>query len=738
MSHHANTNDTPKHTNRLIHETSPYLLEHAHNPVDWYAWGEEALQRAKQEDKPILLSVGYNACHWCHRLAAESFENDSIAQIMNDNFINIKVDREERPDIDSLYMEAVQAMTGGGGWPMTVFLTPEGLPFFAGTYFPPKDRYGMPAFPKVLQRISDLYRNERDKVNETAEQFRDFYSRRVRLGQMVPVRRVVEAGELDPAILDQAAEKLADTFDRVDGGFGRAPKFPHPMTLDVLLQHHLRTSKLTSRNQTGESDSELSSRNMTDESGIERAGHNMTGEFSDLEMVEFTLLKMAQGGIYDQIGGGFHRYSVDARWLVPHFEKMLYDNALLSRVYLHAYQVTGNAFYRRITEETLDYVLREMTSPEGGFYSTQDADSEGEEGKFYIWTPDEITAVLGEEDGTLFCASYDVTPQGNFEHKNILHVDRSLERIAEEQGVSVERLEQALSRGRRALYDARAKRIWPARDDKILTAWNGLMLRSFAEAARALGRADYRAAAERNAAFLLSHMRDANGRLLRTYRDGQARLNAYLEDYASLGIALLAVYEATFDTRWFSEARRLADEMIRLFWDDEDGGFFSTGHDHEALIGRPKELTDNATPSGNSIAVELLLHLAAFTGEEAYRERAVSILRPVAPAMAEHPSALSQFLLDLDFLIGPAREVAIIGDPAAPETQALLGIVNHAFRPNLVLASAPTGDAHAQETIPLLQERPQREGKATAYVCKNFTCQAPVTEPEALAAQLGW
>jgi hypothetical protein len=729
-------NDTPRHTNRLIHETSPYLLEHAHNPVDWYAWGEEALQRAKTEDKPILLSVGYNACHWCHRLAAESFEDEATAQLMNDNFINIKVDREERPDIDSLYMEAVQAMTGGGGWPMTVFLTPEGLPFYAGTYFPPKDRYGMPGFPKVLQRISDFYRNERDKVNETAEQFRDFYSRRVRLGQMVPVRRVVEAGELDPAILDQATEKLAGIFDRVDGGFGRAPKFPHPMTLDVLLQHHLRAIKLVSQNMTPESEIRLVSQKMTDESEIRRAGQNMTGEFSDLEMVEFTLQKMAQGGIYDHLGGGFHRYSVDTRWLVPHFEKMLYDNALLSRVYLHAWQVTGNTFYRRVTEETLDYVLREMTSPEGGFYSTQDADSEGEEGKFYIWTPDEITAVLGERDSKLFCAYYDVTPQGNFEHKNILHVDHTVKEIAKQLKVSDATLRNALARGRRELYDTRAKRVWPARDDKILTAWNGLMLRSFAEAARALARDDYRAAAERNADFLLSHMQDANGRLLRTYRDGQAKLNAYLEDYASLGMALLAVYEATFDTRWFTEARRLADAMIRLFWDDEDGGFFSTGHDHEALIGRPKELTDNATPSGNSMAVELLLHLAAFTGEDAYRERAVTILRPLAPAMAEHPSALSQGLLDLDFLIGPAREVAIIGDPAAPETQALLGVVNRAFRPNLVLASATPEDTTAQAAIPLLQERPQRAGKATAYVCQNFTCQAPVTEPETLAAQL--
>jgi uncharacterized protein YyaL (SSP411 family) len=737
MSNQEHPNDTPKHTNRLIQESSPYLLKHAHNPVDWYAWGEAALTKSKIEDKPILLSVGYASCHWCSVMERESFENESTAQIMNENFVSIKVDREERPDIDSLYMDAVQAMTGSGGWPMTVFLTPEGLPFYAGTYFPPKDRYGMPGFPKVLQRLSDFYRNQREKVNETAEQFRDFYSRRVRLGQMVPVRGVVEADTLDPAILDQAAEKFAATFDRAQGGFGRAPKFPHPMALDALLQHHLRATKLRSQNMTGESEIRPASQNITGESEIRPAGQNMTGEFSDLHIVELTLQKMANGGMYDQIGGGFHRYSVDDRWLVPHFEKMLYDNALLSRVYLHAWQVTGNAFYRRVLEETLDYVLREMTSPEGGFYSTQDADSEGEEGKFYLWTPDEISAVLGERDGKLFCAYYDVTEHGNFEHKNILHVDHSLKEIVKQLKVSDATLSKALARGRRELYEVRAKRIWPARDDKILTAWNGLLLRSMAEAARALDRADYRAAAARNAEFLLSQMRGENGRLLRTYREGRAKLNAYLEDYACLGMALLAVYEATFDVRWFTEAQRLAYEMIGLFWDEQDGGFFSTGHDHETLIGRPKELTDNATPSGNSVAVELLLHLAAFTGEEEYRERAVTILRPLAPALAEHPSALSQFLLDLDFLIGPAREVAIIGDPAAEETQALLGVINHAFRPNLVLASATPGDAAAAQAIPLLQERPQRAGKATAYVCQHFTCQAPVTEPEALAAQLG-
>jgi uncharacterized protein YyaL (SSP411 family) len=643
-------------------------------------------------------------------MAAESFENEDTARLMNEDFISIKVDREERPDVDALYMDAVQALTGSGGWPMTVFLTPEGLPFYGGTYFPPRDRYGMPGFPTLLKRISDYYRNRREKVEETASQFRDFYSRRVRLSQAA-INLETEESAVDPTILTTAANTLAESFDKVNGGFGRAPKFPHPMSLDFLLQQHLREA--------AESD--------------QGAASSAAG--AALEMVEFTLEKMARGGMYDQIGGGFHRYSVDDRWLVPHFEKMLYDNALLSRVYLHAYKVTGNALYRDIAEDILEYVQREMTSPEGGFYSTQDADSEGEEGKFYLWTPDEIKAVLGKEDGRLFCAYYDVTEHGNFEHKNILHVDHALGEIAEQQNVSAERLEQALKRGRNELYDVRAKRVWPARDDKILTAWNGLLLRSYAEAARVLDNAGYRAIAEHNADFLLTHL-FANGRLLRSYKDGQAKLNGYLEDYAHLASGLLALYEATFNPRWFSEARQLADQMLDIFWDEADGGFFSTGKDHEELVGRPKELMDNATPSGNSTAAELLLRLAAYTGEERYRSHAATILLPLAPAMVEHPSALSQMLIALDFFIGPAREVALVGDPAAPDTQALLAVVNGVFRPNLVLAAATPDNSDAQRAIPLLQDRPQREGKATAYVCQGFVCKEPVTAPEALARQL--
>ncbi|HLW02858.1 MAG TPA: thioredoxin domain-containing protein [Ktedonobacterales bacterium] len=722
MSNQEQKGAEPRHTNRLIHETSPYLLEHAHNPVDWYSWGEEALTKAKTEDKPIVLSVGYSSCHWCHVMAHESFENEDIARLMNENFVSIKVDREERPDIDALYMDAVQALTGSGGWPMTVFLTPEGLPFYGGTYFPPKDRYGMPGFPTLLKRISDYYRTRREKVEETASQFRDFYSRRVHL-DLSAIGEMSQDGTNNQASLKEAVGRLAAAFDGTAGGFGGAPKFPHPMSLDFLLHQHLRHAARNAQITTSNAAQQAQSANARPRD-------------SELGMVEFTLEKMANGGIYDQIGGGFHRYSVDDRWLVPHFEKMLYDNALLSRAYLHAYQVTGEPFYRRIVEETLDYVQREMLSKDGGFYSTQDADSEGVEGKFYLWTPAEVKAALGEEDGALFCAFYDVTEDGNFEHKNILHVDHSLTEIAEQQGVSIERLEQALARGREVLYKVRAKRVWPGLDNKILTGWNGLMLRSFAEAARVLGRDDYRASTERTANFLLTTM-NSGGRLLRSYRDGQAKLKGYLEDYANLALALLELYQMTHSPRWFSAARQLADQMNDLFWDEEDGGFFSTGNDHEELIGRPKELMDNATPSGNSAAAELLLRLAAYTGEDSYRSRAEQIVRPLVPAMAEHPSALSQMLIAFDFLVGPTYEVAIIGDPAAADTRALLDVITRQFRPNLVLAVAKPDDSEATSAVPLLQERPQRGGAATAYVCQNFACKEPVTTPQALAAQLG-
>src|SRR6266702_1391757 len=582
-----------KHTNRLINETSPYLLQHAHNPVDWYPWGEEALEKAKREDKPILLSVGYSACHWCHVMERESFENEDTAAIMNQHFVSIKVDREERPDIDNIYMQAVQALTGQGGWPMTVFLTPDGRPFHGGTYFPPGDRhYGqqlMPGFPRILLSIADAYQNRRPDVEEQAAPVADYLKQRS--GSPLRGRPGSPSGGIPLELLNTASRALAAEFDPVHGGFGGAPKFPNTMSLELLLRIH-------QHRQTGEID--------------------VRATRAELDIVETSLQRMANGGIYDQLGGGFHRYSVDTEWLVPHFEKMLYDNALLSRVYLHAYLVTGNQFYRRIVEETLDYVVREMTSPEGGSYSTQDADSEGEEGKFFVWTPAEIEAVLPPEDARLFMSYYGVTEEGNFEGKNILHVEQDAETVADNAHVSLEVLQESLKRSRARLFQAREQRVEPGREEKILTSWNGLMLRSFSEAARHLDRSDYLAVAIKNAGFLLSSLCH-DGRVLRTYKDGRGRLNGYLEDYTFLADGLLALYEASFDPRWFSEAHKLMDETIKLFADEQNGGFFDTGSDHEALVSRPKDVMDNAIPSGNSVATEVLLRLAAFSGEEEYR-----------------------------------------------------------------------------------------------------------------------
>jgi uncharacterized protein len=688
------------HTNRLAHETSPYLLQHAHNPVDWYPWNEEALQKARSEDKPILLSVGYSACHWCHVMEHESFENEDIAALMNQHFVSIKVDREERPDIDGIYMQAVQAMTGQGGWPMTIFLTPDGRPFYGGTYFPPRDRqYGkevMPGFPRLLRSMAEAYADHRQEVEEQANQIADFL--RQRSGGTLRSKDLGPTGELPLDLLNKASQALAEDFDAKHGGFGNAPKFPNTMSLEFLLRTHLH-----------------------------RQAGQMSGsvEPSEMEIVETSLQNMANGGIYDQLGGGFHRYSVDAEWLVPHFEKMLYDNALLSRAYLHTYLVTSNPLYRRIVEETLDYVVREMTSPQGGFYSTQDADSEGEEGKFYTWTAAEIDAALPRDEAELFKSYYDVTPEGNFEHKNILHVPTDAEIVAEAAEVSLEELQASLKRRRELLFKAREKRIKPGRDEKILTSWNGLMLRSFAEAARYLTRPDYLQVASRNAEFLLNQMR-SNGRLLRTYKDGHAHLKGYLEDYAFLADGLLALYEASFNPRWFVEAHKLMDEAIALFADEQNGGFFDTGSDHEALISRPKDIMDNATPAGNSVAVDVLLRLAAFTGSEDYRQRADDYLRPLADIMVQHPQAFGHALGALDFAISPIKELAILGDPKASDTRDLLEVINSRFLPDSVLACAAPDNTEATQAVPLLANRPLKDGKATAYVCQNFACLAPV------------
>jgi uncharacterized protein YyaL (SSP411 family) len=696
-------------TNRLINETSPYLQQHADNPVDWYAWGEEALAKARTEDKPIFLSIGYSACHWCHVMAHESFEDPDTAAIMNEHFVNIKVDREERPDLDSIYMEAVVAMTGQGGWPMSVFLAPDGVPFYGGTYFPPTSRYGMPSFKQVLLGIAETYRNQREKIEGGAAQLK------ARVEQTFALRADPDA--LRPEILSQTYHRLAGRFDRTHGGFGGAPKFPQPMNLEFLLRYH---------HQTGESDA--------------------------LDMVDLTLTQMASGGIYDQLGGGFHRYSTDARWLVPHFEKMLYDNALLARLYLHAWQVTGRPLYRRVVEETLDYIIREMTEeyPDrstngrcdstGGFHSAQDADSEGEEGRFFLWTPDQVTSVLGVEEGEIFCRYFDITPEGNFEGKNILNVRLDTNTAAAVAQLDEAQFQAIIERGRHKLLQAREERVKPGRDEKVLTAWNGLALAAFAEASQVLDRDDYRQVAECNAEFVLNELRH-NGRLLRSWKsesptgEGRARFNAYLEDYAFYADGLLALYQATFTPRWFAEARALAD-VILAYYPDPNGGFFDTSQDHEQLITRPKSLQDNAIPSGNAMAADVLLRLAAYTGEETYRRPAEEMLAAMAPMMQEYPGGFSHWLSALAFYLAPPHEVALVGDPGAEGTQAMLDVLCGAYRPHQVVALAAPDDQVAASIVPILAGRPQQDGRATAYVCHQFVCQAPVTDPASLAAQI--
>jgi hypothetical protein len=682
--------------NRLIHETSPYLLQHANNPVDWYAWGPEALERSRTEDKPILLSIGYSACHWCHVMERESFENQAIAALMNQNFINIKVDREERPDLDAVYMEAVQMLTGSGGWPMTVFLTPQGKPFYGGTYFPPVDRMNMPGFPRLLQSISEAYQTNRGEIERVT-------------GQVV--EQMGRANQLEPGvtplsadILHQAYATLASNFDYQNGGFGTAPKFPQPMTPEFLLRYY----------------------------------HHCYHQRA-LEMVEMTLEKMACGGIYDQIGGGFHRYSTDAYWLVPHFEKMLYDNALLARLYLHAYQLTQRGMYRRICEETLDYVLREMTDPQGGFYSAQDADSEGVEGKFFVWSPRELREAIGEADARIFGDFCGVTEGGNFEGASILTRRPDENLFAEKHHMTRDELNALIVRCRQKLLAVREQRVHPLRDDKVLAGWNGLMLRSFAEAGAALGRPDYLDAATRNASFLQDNMMP-EGRLLRTWRGGQAKLMGYLEDYSGIADGLLALHEATLETRWLTGAITLADRMIDLFWDDGLGGFYDTGKDHEMLVVRPRDIFDNAQPSGGSMASDVLLKLAVITGKDEYASRAASPLRPLVQMMGRAPGGTGHWLAVLDFYVSMPREIAIIGPSSDPATRALLETVSRRYLPNkVVVGSSNTSIDELRRNgleFPLLEGRDQLDGKPTAYVCQNYACQLPVTEPDALAQQL--
>ena len=691
MKDQAGTAEEQEYTNHLINETSPYLLQHAHNPVDWYPWGEEAFAKAREENKPVLLSIGYSACHWCHVMAHESFEDEQIAQLMNENFVNIKVDREERPDLDQIYMNAVQMMTHHGGWPMTVFLTPDAVPFYGGTYFPPQDRYNMPGFPRVLISVAEAFRDRRDDIAETS-------------GTLLnELRRLSETTRSDQPLqkelLDAAFVGITRSYDPINGGFGNAPKFPPAMTLEFLLRTYVRN-----------------------------------GNAQALEIVRHTANKMAEGGMYDQLGGGFHRYSTDSRWLVPHFEKMLYDNALLSRVYLHYYQVSAETFARDITEGILDYVVREMTSPEGGFYSTQDADSEGHEGKFFVWTIDEIKSVLEAREADLFCAYYDVTPAGNFEGKNIPNINQSLEDIATTFAVSVNDVKASLAKSRQMLFDFREKRVKPDRDEKVLTAWNGLMLASFAEAGIVLDRPDYAEVAARNAQFLLSNLRQ-NGFLLRTYKDGTAKFNAYLEDYAFLVEALITLFETTGQYDWFKQALSLTDLMVDEFWDDQNGTFFFTGKSHESLIVRSKDFFDNATPSGNSVAACALLRLSLLTNNERYRNLALTVLNEIADQARRYPSGFGYALSAMDFLLSSPKEVAIVGKDRA-SLRSFISESWGTYRPNKVVAAILYENLEAVSQVALLQNRSLQNGQTTAYVCQNYVCNQPVTDVSSLAHQL--
>jgi uncharacterized protein YyaL (SSP411 family) len=668
--------------NRLANATSPYLLQHARNPVDWYEWGPEALARARDEDRPILLSIGYAACHWCHVMERESFEDEDTARAMNERFVCVKVDREERPDLDAVYMTAVQAMTGHGGWPMTMFATPDGRPFFGGTYFPPEPRHGMPAFRQVLDAVHDAWINKREDIEKQSAEITEYVARASR-------PRAAGADALGVETTQQAARGILESLDAEWGGFGAAPKFPQPMTLEFLLRMHLR------------------------------------GAESALDAVTLTLDKMARGGIFDQVGGGFHRYSVDRVWLVPHFEKMLYDNAQLLRLYARAWQVTGRDLYRDTAIKTGEWMLREMRHPDGGFYSSLDADSEGVEGKFYVWPYEELIAVAGD-DMPLVIAAFAASGDGNFEGANIPWRPVGDDEVAAAAGTTPEELNAAVARASAKLLEARRARVRPATDDKVLASWNGLAIAGLAEAGRTLGRPDFVDAAERAAEFVTDVLRAPDGRLLRAWRDGRTSGPAFLDDHAMLADGLLTLYETTFDVQWYEHAMRLARAMVDLFFDPE-GGFFDTGADADALVVRPKDIFDNALASGNSAASDVLLRLAALAGDQDLEREGLGFLQMIQPAMAQQPLGFGAALSALDRHLGPATEIAIVGDLAGTETARLVEVATARYLPNRVLAAGPPGS----EEPALLRGRPLLEA-ATAYVCEHHTCLEPVTAPAGL------
>jgi len=687
------TSEKHEHTNRLINETSPYLLQHAHNPVNWYPWSKEAFEIAQKQDKPVFLSIGYSTCHWCHVMERESFSDESTAKILNEHFICIKVDREERPDIDAVYMNAVQVMTGSGGWPLSVFLGPDGGPFYGGTYFPPNEMYGQPSFKRLLLTIAEAWKNKREQLLESADKISEILADR---------NQQANQESLSPDILNKAKFELEITFDSVNGGFGIAPKFPQPSNLSMLLGYW-----------------------------------NRTRDDKALEMVEKTLNAMAKGGIYDHLGGGFHRYSTDAQWLVPHFEKMLYDQALLSKVYVQAYQITNNNTYANVAKEIFDYVLREMTDSKGGFYCAEDADSEGKEGTFYVWEPTEIEAILGTEQANIFNEYYGIIDSGNFEDsKSILNVSKSTEELAKKFKKTQSKIANILSHGRSRLLEHRARRARPYRDDKVIAGWNGLMISSMAYGGSVLNDQRYVRAAEKSADFA-SNTLIKDGRLKRYYRNGKVVGWGVLDDYAFMIMGLLDLYEATFDTRWLIEAKKLAEQMIHLFG-DKAGGFYLAGKANERLIVRSRPAYDGAVPSGNSIAALVLLKLGRLTMEQRFTDKAKDILNAFSQQLVKSPMSLSAMLTALDFHIGPAREIVIAGERQREDIKEILKLVRSKFLPNVVILfhEDDKTDTAIREIVPFIKYQTAIDGKATVYVCQNYACKQPVQETKALEKML--
>jgi uncharacterized protein YyaL (SSP411 family) len=689
--------------NRLIHESSPYLLQHAANPINWFPWGQEAFETAKREDKPIFVSIGYSTCHWCHVMERESFSDKEVAELLNKDFIAIKVDREERPDIDNVYMTVTQALTGSGGWPMTIFMTPDKKPFYAGTYFPKHTRWGRPGMMELLPKIAEAWRNDRQKVLTSADRITQHV---IRLSSRQP------GTKLDQEILDQARQFFVQAYDPEYGGFAKSPKFPSPHQLNFLLRRYYHTRD-------------------------EQA----------LAMVEKTLTQMRLGGIYDQLGFGFHRYATDARWLVPHFEKMLYDQAMLIMAYTEAYQATGKAFYARVAEEIITYVLRDMTSAQGGFYSAEDADSEGIEGKFYLWTPKEIQTLLGEKDAALFNQVFNVKKGGNFEDagpghhidQNILHLQKPLPELAKDVGIPENQLNKQLEVSRQILFAARKKRIHPFKDDKILTDWNGLMIAALSKAGYVLDKQDYTTAASKAADFILQNLTADNGRLLKSYRKGKGGSAAHLNDYAFMVWGLIELYQATYKANYLADAIALNEQMLSHFWDEQNGGLYITADDGEKLLVRSKEIYDGAIPSGNSVAVYNLLRLAHMSGKTDYIEKAEGIIKAFSDPVKQYPAGHSQLMVALEYALNPNYEVVIVGEPQKPDTRLMIAALRRPFIPEKIVLfrTADKSTARAITDIaPFTRSMATRNGQATAYVCQEFACRLPTTSIDQMLKNL--